>query len=381
MIYLDNAATTKVNPSLKKIIDKYMYIEYGNPGSPHEAGELAKDAINTSKHRIGEFLKTTPNKIIFTSCGSEANTLAILGLEKYLKKHKKTHLITSEYEHRSVLNAFREMERRGFKVTYIKPCRGHILVSDVNKAINHKTGFVSIMYVNNEIGTINDVRGIYELCLSRGIIFHSDCVQAAGSIDINAEVTADMISISGHKLHAPKGVGCLYVNNRSILSNIICGGKQEWGIRPGTENVTSIAAFGEAVKHMDIHSDKRCMEILKYAFETSLMEECTKRAISFRINNFFDSLRTSKIISVTFPEIDAVTLVMTLSESVCISTSSACSDSNMIPSYVLKSCNFTDDEALSTVRISFSSFNTVSEVKDAARIIAETIYFLKCNIF
>lgn len=381
MIYLDNASTTRPDPSLQNIINKYLFEEFGNPGSLHSAGESAKEAIELSRTHISDFLHTTPENIIFTSSGSEANTMAILGLEKYLKSINKTHIITSKYEHHSVLNSFKEMESRGFNVTYINTPRGEVDVRELKNSIKDNTGLVSIMYVNNEVGTINEIEKIYRICKSRGILFHSDCVQAAGHLDVAVGETADIITISGHKLHAPKGIGCVCANNIHIISNIIYGGKQELGLRPGTENVAYIAAFGEIVSKINILSERLHSNELRINFVRTLLEECKRLGVDVLFNTHKGIKNISKILSIRFPGIDAHTLILTLSDDVCVSSGAACSSGDIRQSHVLLSCGLSEEDAMSTIRVSFSSQNTVFEVRKAAKVIAESAHMIKTKVF
>lgn len=376
MIYLDNASTTEVSKELKPLIDQYLYQSYGNAGSPHDFGHRAKTAIEKARTQIATAFNTLPDNIIFTSSGSEANTLAIKGLARHLHKYKLNHIITTKYEHHSVLNAMKEMERLGFEVTYLEVSNGIVSYNDIVSSLRDDTGLISIMYVNNELGTKNDVAKIYQLCRQREILFHSDCVQAAGTESIDMNSIADMISISGHKIHAPKGVGCLCIKNKEFLSNIICGGEQEFGLRPGTENVPWIVAFGHMV---DLISRNRVeisekINSLCELFRIELLRLCIQNDIDL----FFNTPSESKICSVRFDCVDAETLLLLLGEAgVCVSAGSACSSHSVHPSHVLRAVGLTDEQARSTIRVSFSDYNTTDEVLQAARIIVDCITTLK----
>lgn len=378
MIYLDNASTTQVDTSVKNLIDKYLYENYGNAGSVHSFGAESKRAVDVARNQIAASLITSQENVIFTSCGSEANTLAIVGLANHLQSLNLNHIITTKYEHHSVLNAMKEMERRGFEVTYLDVPNGLVQFNDFVAAVRDDTGLVSIMYVNNELGTKNDIKPIYEFCKKREILFHSDCVQAIGTETIELGKTADMVSISGHKIHAPKGVGCLCTLYKDFLSNTIFGGQQEFGIRPGTENVASIVAFGQAMQNFYENKEQISTRIdtVSLVFGGRLLQLSEERGFKFECNTP-TSRNTSKILSLRFNNIDAETLVIMLGErGVCVSAGSACSSHSSEPSHALKAIGLTDEQARSTIRVSFSEYNTVAEAHEAAEIVADCVSLL-----
>lgn len=378
MIYLDNASTTQVDTSVKNLIDKYLYENYGNAGSVHSFGAESKRAVDVARNQIATSLITSQENVIFTSCGSEANTLAIVGLANHLQSLNLNHIITTKYEHHSVLNAMKEMERRGFEVTYLDVPNGLVQFSDFVAAVRDNTGLVSIMYVNNELGTKNDIKPIYEFCKKREILFHSDCVQAIGTETIELGKTADMVSISGHKIHAPKGVGCLCTLYKDFLSNTIFGGQQEFGIRPGTENVASIVAFGQAMQNLSENKEQIStrIDVVSLGFGGRLLQLSEELGFKFECNTSTNR-NTSKILSLRFNNIDAETLVIMLGErGVCVSAGSACSSHSSEPSHALKAIGLTDEQARSTIRVSFSEYNTVAEAHEAAEIVADCVSLL-----
>lgn len=380
MIYLDNASTTQVDTSVKNLIDKYLYENYGNAGSIHRFGAESKRAVDVARNQIATSLITSPENVIFTSCGSEANTLAIVGLANHLQSLHLNHIITTKYEHHSVLNAMKEMGRRGFEVTYLDVPNGLVQYKDFVAAVRDNTGLVSIMYVNNELGTKNDIKPIYDFCKKREILFHSDCVQAIGTETIELGKTADMVSISGHKIHAPKGVGCLCTLYKNFLSNTIFGGQQEFGIRPGTENVASIVAFGQAMQNLSENKEQISIRIdtVSLGFGGRLLQLSEERGFKFECNTS-TSRNTSKILSLRFNNIDAETLVIMLGErGVCVSAGSACSSHSSEPSHALKAIGLTDEQVRSTIRVSFSDYNTVTEAHEAAEIVADCVSLLNC---
>lgn len=379
MLYFDNASTTKVDPRYRELILNSLFDNYGNAGSIHRFGAKSKEVLDNSRLQVATALNAQPENIVFTSSGSEANTLAILGIANHLKRLNLNHIITSKYEHHSVLNAMKEMERQGFDVTYLDVPNGLVNYDDFVAAVRDDTGFVSIMYVNNELGTKNDIRKIYEFCRHREIIFHSDCVQAVGSAVVKLGVTADMITISGHKIHAPKGVGCLCTLHKDFLTNIICGGQQEFGIRPGTENIAFISAFGQAMYNItqELSTINYKVKVVSMAFGGRLVRGCKENNIAFACSTSSPS-NTDKIISIRFDGIDAETLVLMLSErGLCVSSGAACSSHSSEPSHALKAIGLTDEEARSTIRVSFSDYNTVEEAYEAVAIIIDCLKFLK----
>lgn len=379
MIYVDNASTTQVDVGLKNLIDKYLYEYYGNAGSLHSFGAESKRAIDNARNQIAASIATSEDNVIFTSCGSEANTLAIVGLANHLKSHNLNHIITTKYEHHSVLNAMKEMERLGFDVTYLDVPKGLVQYNDFVAAVRDNTGLVSIMYVNNELGTKNDIKPIYEFCQKRKILFHSDCVQAVGTELIELGKTADMVSISGHKIHAPKGVGCLCTLYKNFLSNTIFGGQQEFGLRPGTENVASIVSFGKAMQNLANNRKQITQQIdtVSLAFGEKLIQLSEKYGLKFECNTS-TSRSTSKIVSIRFEDIDAETLVILLGKKgVCVSAGAACSSHSVTPSHVLKAIGLSDEDARSTIRVSFSEYNTIEEVEEAASIIVDCVKTLQ----
>lgn len=379
MIYLDNASTTQVDVNLKPLIDRYLYNQYGNAGSIHTFGTEAKRAIEFARGQVANGLGTTSENVIFTSSGSEANTLAIVGLANHLEDLHLKHIITTKYEHHSVLNAMKEMERRGFEVTYLDVPNGLVQYEDFLSAVRDDTGLVSIIYVNNELGIKNDIEPIYKFCQKREILFHSDCVQAVSTETVKLGKTADMISISGHKIHAPKGVGCLCVSHKEFLSNIIFGGQQEFGIRPGTENTAYIVAFGQAMENLSRDKKKISNQIdtVSLAFGGKLLQLSEEQGFKFECNTS-SAHNSSKILSLRFDYIDAETLVIMLGErGVCVSAGSACSSHSSVPSHALKAIGLSDEEARATIRISFSDYNTVQEAHEAAKIVAECVSLLQ----
>ena len=379
MIYLDNAATTKMYPEVLKTMLPYMKEQYGNAGTLYTLGREAGEAIDKARHQVACLLKCSPENIIFTSGGTESNNAVIVGLRRYLIEQEKTQIISSKVEHDSIIHALYALSQENKML--IKPvfdvhllgvnreCR--VEIEDLEKSISDKTGLVSIMFVNNETGAQNPVEEIGELCKQNGVLFHTDCVQAAGFQDIDVgKINCDFMSISSHKIHGPKGIGALYIRDKNVLNPIIHGGaSQEFGLRGGTENVANIVGFGKACEMaqdnlkfnqvlIDNIVSKFIDAIYYYAEEADLSE-------NIRFNLIENQTKT---LSMLIKNCDAQTLVLMLDNfGVCVSAGSACRSSLNEPSRVLTAMGLSDDEARNAIRISFSTLNTQVEVVDAAR--------------
>ena len=371
MIYLDNAATTQVSQRVMDAMLPYFTEVYGNAGSIHTMGTDAAKAIQIAREQCALPINAEPDDIIFTSGGSEANTLAIVGLAEHLKSVGKTHLITTQVEHPSVLEAMKYLFYNGFEVTYL-PVRndGSLDMNDLEKSFRENTGLVSIMAVNNETGNEYDIHQIGNKCKQRGVLFHTDFVQAYGSLDADVvEDNIDFLSVSGHKFHAPKGVGFLYAKRKDLLRPIVLGGGQEYALRSGTENVPSIVGMGKAAE-IAFESPE---SVKSYANNRKLfLNELTKYLGEVRING--KPHEHSKAVNVCTGDVDGETLLLLLnSRRVFVSAGSACSSHSAVPSHVLTAMGLSDDEARSSIRVSFSTFTTGEEVRNAAYIIADSI--------
>ena len=380
MIYLDNAATTRLDPSVFEAMLPYLSEEYGNPGSLHTMGRTAAKAVETARAQVAEFLHCSPEQIIFTSGGTEANAMVFEGLKDRLRADGKTHIITSEIEHTSVLRAAEALIKDGFDVTFLRPdSHGVITAEDIFKAITPKTGLVSIMYENNEIGSINPVGEIAIECWRHGALFHTDCVQAAAGRVINAkDIGCDFLSVSSHKLHGPKGMGVLFVKNKNLLSPILRGGdSQEYGLRGGTENVPGIVGTGAACSIMGkrFRDDSVTSSTMKQVYYLRLMggledygyESCIKV-------NGPSVMQPGKILSLTIHGVDGQTLLLLLaSRGVCVSAGSACRGGENSPSPVLTSIGVGEEDARCTIRVSFSRMNAEHDVILAADCTAKCI--------
>lgn len=378
MIYLDNAATTRVSPSVLHAMLPYYLDRFGNPGSLHNCGRQAKDAVSRARGQVANLFNTTPDNIIFTSGGSESNNIVFHGLVNHLREQNKMRILISAFEHDSVFRSAKNCEKLGFQVDIVTPNQyeDYIHVESVERTLRDDTGLVSVMYVNNETGAVNDVSRIAKLCRDRGVLFHVDCVQAAGTHPLDTvSLVCDFASISSHKIHGPKGVGALYCRDLSILSPIIYGGEeQEFGIRSGTENVPGIVGFGKAcelaIQENTVYAflQQRFLRTLSSSFGVNQIED----ANIYNNSSGGMSPLCGKILNLRVDGVNAESLVLAMDScGVCISAGSACRSHESEPSRTLLAIGLTPEEARSSVRISFSSDTTLEEVEEAAIIMVE----------
>ena len=372
MIYLDNAATTSLSYSVKEAMKQAMDL-YGNPSSSHVLGIQARKMVESVRQKTLDFLGAKSGTVIFTSGGSEANTLAIYGLRDHLKSIGRMTIITSKIEHPSVLNVCAEMERLGFHVIYMPVCSDGRVDIEVLDAMmqEHKDdlGLVSIQTVNSEVGTVQCVSDIGDLCEEYGVLFHTDAVQAVGHVPVNVTKNKiHLLSMSGHKFYSPKGIGALYVSDTALLSPVIYGGGQEFGLRSSTENTIGIAALGAAIENVDLLFPiwKGETERLHTLFMQELENQMT---IPYSINGRVDG---GNIISLTIPKVEGKALMLMLNQNdICVSTGSACHAASLKPSDVLMAIGLSEQDAVCTIRISFSVDTTEQDVVIAVKKIAE----------
>ena len=380
MIYLDNAATTPIDPIVLDAMMPYFKENFGNPGSLHKLGRDAKEAVENARVQVAKLINARPEQIIFTSGATEANNTVVEMIRKYLQNTPKKHILVSAIEHKSVLNPVSSLTELGFDVSYLNATPYEMLrQKELNQGLRDDTGFVSMMYINNETGFTHDVHMVGKACSDRGILFHTDCVQAAGCVPIDVEqIGCDFATLSSHKIHGPKGVGALYIRDKSLFEPMIRGGSsQEFGMRGGTENVAGIVGFGKACElaksGLSVLSIAHT-ETLKREFFGSLQGALSNLGLPgyVKLNTMFRI--GAKILSICVKGVDAESLVLLMeSAGVCISAGSACNSNESVPSHVLKASGLTDEEARSTVRLSVSRMNTPSEMKTAATKMAECI--------
>ena len=379
MIYLDNASTTKVEQEVINEMIPYLTTEFGNPGTLYDIGQRAKEAVDKARNQVAAFLGAdSPEQIIFTSGGTESNNMVFSAFPTIPRK---THILVSSIEHDSISNI-------GFPNQNIINVdeNGKIIWDDFVQRMNRSIYLASVMFANNEIGTINPIEKIGEYCREHGVLFHSDCVQAAGCIKINVnELCLDFASISSHKIHGPKGVGALYIRNKNLINPKLMwrvGGKhQEFGYRGGTENVPGIVGFGKACEILTGNEMRVGSKItlLKRKMWSKLRSNFSKYGLLEILHDNANSAESfGKILNIRIDGVDAETMVLMLNaKHVCVSAGSACRSHEQQPSRVLKAVGLTDDQARDSIRISLSLFNTEEELNEAADIIADTVYTLK----
>lgn len=378
MIYLDNAATTKISKPAFEAAAWAIHDSYGNPSSIHTAGRNAAQMVQKAREQIAKSIGACPDEIVFTAGGSESDNLALRGIAPYLKENGKTTIITSQIEHHAVLNTCKVLEKDGFKVIYMPiDADGRVDIEELEHIMDmfkDTLGLVSIMAVNNEIGSIQLIDDIGDLCQEYGVFFMTDAVQALGHIplDVNAN-HIDLMAMSGHKIYAMKGIGALYVRRGIKLEPIITGGGQEYQLRAGTENVPGIVSMGKAVELMcrDIEFYTTYYKHLRYLF----FNELDRLGVSY-IVNCPDGV--PNIISLTLPKCESEAMLLLLNQSgICVSAGSACMAGSLDPSHVLKALCIDDQDASCTIRISMGVNNFSSDMVEAAKAISESVQQLQ----
>lgn len=377
MIYLDNAATTRMSPEVLDAMMPYLTDEFGNPGSIHQYGKRARNAVDNARELVASFMGCEPEQVIFTSGGSEGNNLVFAGIAKELLKRGRTEILVSSTEHDSVRkSALKLAEDSEFKLRWIPPDRDGV-ISLVNACSD--TGLVSVMSANNETGVLNPVFGICKSVHREDALFHTDAVQAAGMYPLKAvENEFDFMTISSHKIHGPKGVGALFVRDPELLTPIICGGaEQEFGLRGGTENVAGIVGFGAACEQMALTQEarKEKRERISNKFLLSMIEAGGNMEW-FSVNGY--PPRDFKTINILFDGVDAESLVLLLSDfGVCVSAGSACREHENEPSHVLTAMGIEPEKARNSIRVSFTEDILLEQVESAAKTIAKCVNIIR----
>lgn len=385
MIYLDNAATTKPDPGVIDAMRPFLFTEYGNPGATYPFGRYAADAVKAARENVAALIGAEPSQIVFTSGGTESNNTVIHGIAKYMQIHHKKCIITDKSEHESILGPVKDVcAKYGFYARFLPVNEdGTVNYSELTDISGEDVGIVSVMFVNNETGAENDVAEIARICKEKGVLFHTDCVQAAGGYPIDVKrIGCDFLSMSAHKLHGIKGVGALYVRDKSVLTPLILGGaRQEWGLRGGTENVPGIVAFGKAaeIAKSTMHENDIHISTLRQVFYTTLTEELEKCGLSDAVMiNGQSIVHHGKILNIRVNGVDGETLLLLMgSFGICISAGSACKSRSQTPSSGLLSMGLSPEEARSSIRISFSKYNTEAETVQAAKKLASCIKSLQ----
>lgn len=376
IIYVDNSATTPISKEVLDAMMPWLTEGYGNASSIYSKGREAGWALKAAREKIAEILGAQPNEIYFTSGGSESDNWAIKGAAATMAKRGKKHIITSAFEHHAVLHTCAALEKQGFEVTYVPVHEnGVVRVEDVEAAIRPDTGLVTIMYANNEIGTIQPIKEIGALCRERKIRFHTDAVQAFGHIPINVEEqNIDMLSISGHKIHAQKGIGVLYVKKGVVLPNLIEGGAQERGKRAGTENIAAIVGLAKAMEIASENIEERG-ERTK-VLRDKLIDNILKIERT-RLNGDREK-RLPGNVNISIEGIEGESLLLSLDMyGICASSGSACTSGSLDPSHVLLAIGLCHEVAHGSLRISLSDDNTMEEVDRILEVLPEIISRLR----
>ena len=375
-IYADNAATTKMSKAAISAMMPYIEQFYGNPSSLYTAGQKAKDAIETARESVARCIGAEPREIIFTSGGSEADNQAILSAAALGKREGKMHIVSDKIEHHAVLHTLKKLEREGFEVTYLPVHEnGIVRVNEVEAAIRDDTCLVTVMYANNEIGTIQPIGEIGAICRKRGVLFHTDAVQAIGHIPVDvADANVDLLSASAHKFHGPKGVGFLYARRGVKLSNLIEGGAQERGKRAGTENVPGIvamaAALTEAAANMDVNAAH--LTALRDRLIAGLSE------IPHSALNGDAARRLPGNVNFCFEGIEGESLLLLLDDlGICASSGSACTSGSLDPSHVLLAIGRVHDVAHGSLRLTLGDDATADEVDYIIRSVKDVVERLR----
>ncbi len=375
-IYADNAATTKLSRTALEAMLPCFEENYGNPSSLHTVGQNAAEALFGARRTVAELIGCEPKELYFTGGGSESDNQALLtGAELGAKKGKK-HIISDVIEHHAVLHSLNRLEKLGFEVTLL-PVDGEGFVNpeDVRNAIRPDTALVSVMMANNEIGTIEPVREIAGICHEKGVLFHTDAVQAAGHIPVNVkEIGCDMLSLSGHKFHGPKGVGALFARRGLLVSSLIEGGAQERGKRAGTENIPAICGMAAALKEAADNLTSNMAKIEK--LRNRLIDGLS--VIPHSILNGPRDRRLPGNVNMCFEGIEGESLILLLDQKgICVSSGSACTSGSLDPSHVLLAIGRIHDVAHGSLRLSLSEYNTEEEIEAIIKAVPEVVDYLR----
>lgn len=366
-IYLDYNATTPTDPRVLESMIPYMRESFGNPSSIHSYGSKGKAALDQSREQVADLISAKPNEIVFTSGGSESNNSAIIGAA-YALKEKGNHLITSGVEHASILEPFRFLGNHGFRVTLLGVDRyGLIDLDELLESITDETILVSVMLANNETGVIMPVDKIAAIAKEKGVVFHTDAIQALGKTDISLNDTyVDLLSISSHKIYGPKGVGAIWIRNGLKIDPLIHGGGQERGRRSGTENVPGIVGFGKACEIIKEEVRSQKVEVNVRGYRDNLFRGILEKIDDVTLNGHPER-RLTNTLNLSIEDVEGESLVMCLDlEGIAVSTGSACSEGNVDPSHVLLAMGLSKRQATSSIRFSFGRFN---EERDVDRVL------------
>jgi len=378
IIYLDSNATTQVDPAVVEAMMPYLSEFYGNPSSAYRFGSQVADALEKSREQVAALLGCGPEEILFTSCGTESNNAAITSALQI--DPDRQHIVTTAVEHSAIVKHCEALAKRGHEVTWLGVDeRGQIDLRELERAIRPDTAIVSTMWANNETGVLFPIEEIAEIVRAKGALFHTDAVQAVGKIPIRlkegGQAKINFLSVSGHKLHCPKGVGVLYINRRTRFNPFLIGGGQEDGRRAGTENVASIVALGEAAERAGaaMEFENSAVRALRDLFENAVLE----RIPGTEVNGDREA-RLPNTSNVSFAGVDSEAVLMLLDQQgVCCSAGSACTAGSIHPSHVLRAMGFSTERARSSLRFSFSRFSTEEETRKAIEILVGVVEKLR----
>lgn len=375
-VYADNAATTQVSEEVLSSMMPYFRTEYGNASSIYALGRNAKKAIELSREKVAKALGAEASEIYFTSCGSESDNWAIRGVCEKLAPKGKKHIVTSVFEHHAILHTCKDMEKRGYEVTYVPIDKnGLVNPDDVKKAIRDDTALVTIMFANNEIGTIQPIEEIAKVCHEKGVIFHTDAVQAVGHVEIDVrKLGIDILSLSGHKIHAQKGIGAIYIKKGLMLPNLIHGGAQERNKRAGTENVPAIVGLGAAI-------EIACTNISQKAEKVSAMRNRLIDGILKLDHTRLNGDKTKRLpgncnISIEGVEGESLLLMLDMN-GICASSGSACTSGSLDPSHVLLALGLKHEVAHGSLRLSIDENTTDEDIDYILEVVPKVVSRLR----
>lgn len=375
-VYADNAATTQMSDSVLKAMMPLLTDIYGNPSSLHSVGQIAKEHLEAARETVAECIGADPKEIYFTSGGSEADNQAIRSAAYIGARKGKKHIISSKFEHHAVLHTLDALKKEGFEVTLLDVySNGIVKPEDVANAITEETCLVTIMTANNEIGTIQPIAEIGRICKEKGVLFHTDAVQAVGHIPVNVkDMNCDMLSVSAHKFHGPKGVGFLYARKGILLTNIIYGGAQERNKRAGTENMASIVGMATAIKDATDHLQENAEKVT--AMRNRLIDGL-KGIERSRINGDLEH-HLPGTLNMCFEGIEGESLLLLLdAKGICASSGSACTSGSLDPSHVLLSIGVPVEIAHGSLRLSISEYNTMEQMEHIVKSVPEVVSYLR----
>lgn len=375
-VYADNAATTQMSDSVLKAMMPLLTDIYGNPSSLHSVGQIAKEHLEAARETVAECVGADPKEIYFTSGGSEADNQAIRSAAYIGARKGKKHIISSKFEHHAVLHTLDALKKEGFTVTLLDVySNGIVKPEDVANAITDETCLVTIMTANNEIGTIQPIAEIGRICKEKGVLFHTDAVQAVGHIPVNVkDMNCDMLSVSAHKFHGPKGVGFLYARKGILLTNIIYGGAQERNKRAGTENMASIVGMATAIKDATDHLQENAEKVT--AMRNRLIDGL-KGIERSRINGDLEH-HLPGTLNMCFEGIEGESLLLLLdAKGICASSGSACTSGSLDPSHVLLSIGVPVEIAHGSLRLSISEYNTMEQMDHIVKSVPEVVSYLR----